>query len=91
MEKEICISNDLTKKLNEIADLVKQQYGSHIWFVEILGRRHSYIAGHREDNFLPPEVVYLNERYAIVSNEWEKIYEKDEIILKIKSLLGEQK
>lgn len=57
-----------------------------------MGKRHSYIAGHKEDSFLPPEVIYINDRYAVVSNEWEKIVEKDEIISTIKMLLlGETK
>lgn len=72
--------NSLPEKLSKIADFVKEKYSANIWFVEIMGKRHSYIAGHKEDSFLPPEVVYLNERYAIVSNEWEKIKEKEAVV-----------
>lgn len=97
MEKETSISKEpkaknLLLELNHIADFVKEKYGANIWFVEIMGKRHSYIAGHKEDSFLPPEVIYINDRYAVVSNEWEKIVEKDEIISTIKMLLlGETK
>lgn len=97
MEKETSISKEpkaknLLLELKHIADFVKEKYGANIWFVEIMGKRHSYIAGHKEDSFLPPEVIYINDRYAVVSNEWEKIVEKDEIISTIKMLLlGETK
>ena len=93
MEKEIYISKkdaptqELIKKLNELAEFVKQKYNANIWFVEILGKRHSYIAGHRDDSFLPPEVVYINDRYAVVSNEWERISEKNEVLSTIKMLI----
>ncbi|MGB9710596.1 MAG: hypothetical protein ACPLZA_03750 [Thermodesulfovibrio sp.] len=79
MEKETSTSN-LIEKFDEIANYVKEKYGANIWFVEIMGKRHSYIAGHREDSFLPSEVIYLSERYAIVSNEWEKIKEKEAVV-----------
>ncbi|WP_353684474.1 hypothetical protein V4D30_01395 [Thermodesulfovibrio sp. 3907-1M] len=91
MEKETFISKieeerlkaekgSLTEKLSEIADFVKEKYGANIWFVEIMGKRHSYIAGHKEESFLPAEVIYLSERYAVVSNEWEKIKEKEAVV-----------
>ncbi|GAB5046610.1 hypothetical protein [Thermodesulfovibrio sp. TK110] len=97
MEKETFISkaeeekslekNSLQEKFSKIAEFVKEKYGANIWFVEIMGKRHSYIAGHKEDSFLPPEVIYLSEKYAVVSNEWEKIKEKEEILKTLKGFL----
>lgn len=80
----------IVAKFNEIAEFVKEKYGANIWFVKILGKRHSYIAGYREESFFPPEVVYLNERYAIVSDDWERIGEKEEILSMIKILIPEE-
>jgi hypothetical protein len=68
MEKEIFIS-----KFKKLADEIKVKYGVNVWLVEIMGRRRSYIAGHKEDSFLPSEEISLNEKFAVVSNEWEKI------------------
>lgn len=68
MEKEIFIS-----KFTKLADEIKEKYGVSVWLVEILGKRRSFVAGHKEDAFLPPEEIFLNEKFAIVSNEWEKI------------------
>lgn len=90
MEKEISTFKVVINELNKIAEFVKETYNVNIWFVEIMGKRHSYIAGHKDDSFLPPEVIYLNERYAVVSNEWESIPNRDEIISKIKSLLSKE-
>lgn len=88
MEKETSTS-DLIERFNEIANYVKEKYGANIWLVEIMGKRHSYIAGHREDCFLPPEVIYLTKRYAVVSNEWERISEKDAILETLKMMIKE--
>jgi hypothetical protein len=90
MEKETSTFN-LIEKFNEIANYVKEKFGANIWFVELLGRRLSYVAGHREDSFLPPEVIYLNERFAVVSNEWEKIPEKEGIVKVLKMAIKEGK
>lgn len=94
MEKETFTSKnsktkDLLLELNKIAEFVKEKYGANIWFVEIMGKRLSYIAGNKEDSFLPPEIIYITDKYAVVSNEWEKIPEKDEIISAIKKLFSE--
>lgn len=83
-------AKNLVSEFNKIADFIREKYGASIWFVEILGKRHSYIAGHKEDSFLPPEVIYLTERYAIVSNEWEKISEKDQLVSSLKTLLSKE-
>jgi len=90
MEKETSTFS-LSEKFNEIANYVKEKYGANIWFVELLGRRHSYVAGHREDSFLPPEIIYLNDRFAVVSNEWEKIPEKEGIVELLKIVIKEAK
>lgn len=69
-------TSDLIRRFSEMAKEIKGGFDAHIWLVEVLGRRHSYLAGERDDSFLPPRVIYLNERYALVSGEWEKIPEE---------------
>ncbi|PMP65028.1 MAG: hypothetical protein C0190_07165 [Thermodesulfobacterium geofontis] len=64
-------------KFTKLADEIKEKYGVSIWLVEILGRRRSFVAGHKEDAFLPPEEIFLNEKFAVVSNEWEKIPQEE--------------
>lgn len=79
MVKEIFIS-----KLNSLAARIKRDYGIKTWFVEIMGRRHSYLAGDKDDSFLPVNSYFITETLAIVSNEWQKIsQEKVEEILKL--------
>lgn len=90
MEKETSIFR-LIERFNETANYVKEKYDANIWFVELLGRRLSYVAGHREDSFLPPEIISLNERFAVASNEWEKIPEKEGIIEVLKMVIKEAK
>lgn len=84
MEKEIFISRFL-----ELVDKLKKQYGINIWLVEVLGKRYSFVAGHKEDSFLPPEKIHLNEKYAVVSDEWWKLpeEEKDKFLEGLKTLL----
>lgn len=78
MEKETSTSKKLLiEEFTRLSDLIKSKYGVSLWLVEIMGKRHSYVAGHKEESFLPPQVIYLNERFAIVSNDWDKIPEKE--------------
>ncbi len=71
---------------------VKAEFGARMWLVEVMGKRHSYVAGDRDDSFLPPQVVGLNERYALVSGDWEKIPEKRkrDIIESLRAILIRQ-
>jgi len=72
MAKETSIS-ELKEAFNIIAHEIKREYNAHIWLIEVFGKRHSYIAGCKDDSFLPPEVIYINEKYAVVSSDWGKL------------------
>ncbi len=90
MEKETSTSKDrLIAKFMEITELIKKEYNVNIWLVEILGKRWSYIAGEREDSLLPPERIQLNERFGVVSNNWERIppEERENIISSLKKII----
>lgn len=92
MAKETSISRmALIGKLNDLAETVRDRHGVSIWFVEILGRRWSYVAGLRDDlSFLPPERIELNGRYGVVSNRWNEIAaeEKEKLINSVEEMLA---
>lgn len=98
MEKETCIFDEigtqierkgLLEKLDYMAELVKQKYGANIWFVEILGKRWSHLAGGERDTFLPPERVLLSQSIGLVSDSLEKIPHRDEFITFLKRVIAE--
>jgi len=81
----------LIGKLNDLAAAVRDRHGVSIWFVEILGRRWSYVAGLRDNrSFLPLERIDLNGRYGVVSGRWNDIAaeEKEHIIISVKEMLA---
>lgn len=81
----------LIGKLNDLAEAVRDRHGVSIWFVEILGRRWSYVAGLLDDmSLLPPERIELNGRYSIMSDRWNDIAakEKEQIITLVKEILA---
>ncbi len=59
-------SEDLRRYLEDLARVVAVKFRVKVWFAEILGRRWSYIAGEREDTFLPPVKVQLTEKMGVV-------------------------
>jgi len=86
VEKEICIferedveieGESLNDRLSCITDLLEQELGINVWFVEILGNRWSYLAGSRKASsaFLPPKRIRLNKRYGVVLDidSWNSI------------------
>lgn len=78
-------------KLNGLAEAVKDRHGVSVWFVEILGRRWSYVAGLRDDrSFLPPERIELKGRYGVVSGRWNDIPagEREQLIDSVKEMLA---
>lgn len=61
---------DFIRQLDLLAEQIKQQYKINIWFVEILNRRWSYIAGICEpDQLLPPWRIELKPNLGLVSND----------------------
>ena len=100
MEKEISIFDEINKAIEEktftdalfyVAEFVKKKYGVDIWFVEIFGKRWSYLAGTKKKhshNCLSQRLK-LNKRYGIVANSWEKIpsIERKKIIAFFQSVI----
>jgi len=80
---------DIVQHFSEIAGRLKEDFDAHVWLVEIFGRRHSYLAGEKEDTFLPPEIIKISDRYALVSSDWAKIpiQKRDEVISFLKEFL----
>ena len=64
---------DLMPALNVVSQLARDYLGVHIWFVEILGRRWSYIAGDVIDQPAKSEVqrIPLQGDIGAVSDNWE--------------------
>lgn len=61
---------DFIRQLDFLAEQIKQQYKINIWFVEILNRRWSYIAGICDpDQLLPPLRIELKSNLGLVSND----------------------
>lgn len=96
MERGTCIFDEISKqieqrglleKLDYIAELVKQKYGANIWFVEILGKRWSHIAGKGGDSLLPATQVQLSQRIGLVSDSLEEIPCRDEFITFLRQLV----
>ncbi|MDO9516275.1 MAG: hypothetical protein Q7J01_09280 [Syntrophales bacterium] len=58
-----------------MAQRIWVMYGVNVCFVEIMGRRWSYIAGRKEDgiSLLPSRQIELTDRFGIVSDGWENI------------------
>jgi hypothetical protein len=67
------------KKLKEALDalscMVRQSHGTRIWFVKLLGRRWSYLAGevNPEPSSSTVERIRLNSRIGLVSDNWEAL------------------
>jgi len=82
MEKEIFISkNGFINDLNALSNKIKDKFNVSVWFVEIFGRRWSFIAGNIENSIMPAENYRINDRYGIISNKWERIPLKEKEIL----------
>jgi len=92
MEKGTFTSKkDLKESLRQVAALIKRNYGVSVWFVEILGKRWSYLAG--EEEMISPvnERVKINERFGLIADRWKGIPAKDrhKIIASVKRIIRE--
>ena len=58
--------------LGAVAKIACVKYGLRLWFVEILGRRSSYIAGEHVSEPTTSSVVpfCLNDHIAVLSDSW---------------------
>ncbi|MGI1691131.1 hypothetical protein [Thermoanaerobacter uzonensis] len=91
MEKETSTSKKLLiEEFTKLSDLIKSKYDVSLWLVEIMGKRYSYVVGHKEESFLPPMVFSLNEKFAVVSSNWDKIPKKEQqkILHYLKKFIG---
>ncbi|MCX7981672.1 MAG: hypothetical protein N2572_02030 [Syntrophales bacterium] len=85
-------TSELVKEFNALAEEIKRDYGVRMGLVQVWGKRHSYVAGEWDNGFLPPEIIYLDDSYALVSSEWDKIPEekRTDIVLALRGI-GKEK
>ena len=85
MVKETSTSREaLRSYLDEKSRYIRDVYGIDICFVEIIGRRWSYLAGRKGETLspFPPRRITLTDRFGIVSDGWENIpVDQGEIII----------
>ncbi len=67
---------DFYQVLSEVSECVYRRFGANLWFVEILGRRWSYVAGRHSTSFTPPTHIELNADYGAVTDCWNQIPEE---------------
>ena len=82
-------SNELLKKqLNRLADYIQKKYNINIWFVEILGKRWSYIAGRMEYIVSTTENIMVSTRFGFVAEKWRLLEDKEreEILNSVKEI-----
>lgn len=67
----------LVDSLNRIALFASRDFGVRLWFVEILGRRWSYVAGEMPERPARRDVrrIELAGGIGLVSNSWERLSE----------------
>ena len=74
----ISSSNEsLKKQLNRLADSIQKKYNINIWFVEILGKRWSYIAGRIEYTVSTIESIRVSTRFGFVAENWGLLNDKE--------------
>ena len=69
----------LAPALGSIARSARDDFGARLWFVEILGRRWSYIAGEVGDEPSQSETfcIPLDEKVSLVSDRWGDLSDVD--------------
>ena len=65
----------LVRRLNAVSVLVNNTFEVRIWFVELLGRRRSYVAGMVADEprGVPVTIVPLTSTLAVASDGWQDL------------------
>jgi hypothetical protein len=65
--------------LGAVSRLVDEAFGARLWFVELLGRRRSYLAGETGDEPAQSELtcIRLNGKFGLVSDAWGAISEAE--------------
>jgi len=69
----------LVDSLNTVALVVGKDFGVSLWFVEIFGRRWSYLAGRMPEQCPQSNIerIELKRNIGLVSDSWEKLSEGD--------------
>lgn len=72
-----CVTRELSLvgAFGAVSRLVNEAFGAQVWFVEVMGRRWSYVAGELRDRPAQATVtrVYLNGKFGLVSDTWGTI------------------
>ena len=66
----------LVRALDLVAQLAAEAFGARLWFVRILGRRWSYLAGYRSQTptASPIERICLGDGdFGLVSEDWGRL------------------
>lgn len=79
-----------SKKILEFLKTVSEEYHTGgIWISKRLGRRWSFWCGLEPDSFLPPQMLRINEDYALfcenkelLEKEWERLVRELETLIK---------
>ncbi len=54
-------------ELEKLAEEAKKKFGVNVWFAEVLGKRWSFLAGEKDEEFfLPPVKILLCENLGLV-------------------------
>ena len=67
---------ELVRALDVVAQLAAEAFGARLWFVKILGRRWSYVAGCRSQAPAgsPMERIPLGDgNFGLVSEDWGRL------------------
>ena len=73
----------LVSALGAVSRLAREAFGARLWFVEILGRRWSYVAGEGGAEPTPSSVarIPLDVRFGLVSDSWGTVNHEDRALL----------
>jgi len=76
-----CVTREMSfvSALDAVSRLVGQAFGARIWFVDVLGRRWSYVAGETGDQPSQSALacIRLNGSIGLVSDTWGTISESE--------------
>ena len=67
---------ELVRALDAVAQFAAEAFGARLWFVRILGRRWSYVAGYRSQTLAgsPMKRIPLGDgNFGLVSEGWGKL------------------
>jgi len=81
----------LVSALDAVSRLAHEAFGARLWFVEILGRRWSHVAGEggAEPSHTPVARIPLHKGFGLVSDTWGTVrdHERARLIAFLKKLV----